>query len=166
MPVEYSTLLESIFAPEQGCDGHISISQVLTYLRCPESYKRRYVLGETEPPAAALIEGGAHHRALEQNNRHKLDLGSDLSVEDHADRFAATFSDAVKEAGSDLEWAEDETADGVITRGRKLIEAYHGSIDVGAERVRAEASPCSIWNNGVQNTRPGIIIGTRPRLCA
>ena len=43
-----ATLLESIFAPEQGCDGHISISQVLTYLRCPESGDDHQILSQLD----------------------------------------------------------------------------------------------------------------------
>ncbi len=69
-----ATLLDSIFQAEQACDGYISISQVLTYLRCPESYRRKYILRESEPPSVALVEGGAHHRALEQANRYQIDL--------------------------------------------------------------------------------------------
>ena len=123
-----ATLLDSIFAPEQACEGHISISQVLTYLRCPESYRRKYILGEKEPPSVALVEGGAHHRALERANNHKADVGADLAVEDHVALFSDTFTDATVEADEELAWAEDETPDGILARGRKLIEAYHASI--------------------------------------
>ncbi len=76
-----ATLLDSIFQAEQACDGYVSVSQVLCYLRCPESYRRKYVLGEKEPPSVALVEGGAHHRALEQANRHQLDRADGVDFE-------------------------------------------------------------------------------------
>ena len=110
-----ATLLDSIFQAEQACDGYISITQVLTYLRCPEPYRRRYILGEPEPPTVALIEGGAHHRALEQANRYQLELGEPIDVIEHEGLFAETFTDAVREAGDDLRWDENETADAVMT---------------------------------------------------
>ena len=120
-----ATLLDSIFQAEQACDGYISISQVLTYLRCPESYRRKYILREPEPPSVALVEGGAHHRALEQANQYQIDLGEPIDVDEHEGMFAETFTDAVQEAGDELTWGEGETADSIIDRGRKLIRAYH-----------------------------------------
>ncbi len=138
-----ATLLDSIFQAEQACDGYISITQVLTYLRCPESYRRKYVLREPEPPSVALIEGGAHHRALEQANRYHIDLGEPIDPDEHIELFGDTFTAAVQEAGNDLTWGEGETADIIIDRGRKLIQAYHatlaGRLDPKDVEVRIDA---------------------------
>ena len=118
-----ATLLDSIFQAEQACDGYISVSQVLCYLRCPESYRRKYVLRESEPPAVALVEGGAHHRALEKANQYQMDLGEPIDVDEHIELFGDTFTAAVQEAGNDLVWGEGEAADIIIDRGKALIQA-------------------------------------------
>ena len=147
-----ATLLDSIFQAEQACDGYISISQVLTYLRCPESYRRKYILREPEPPSVALVEGGAHHRALEQANRYQIDLGEPIDVDEHLELFGETFTSAVQKAGNELTWGEGETADIIIDRGRKLIQAYHehvaGRLGHGMPRFPAStlrSAPRRFW---------------------
>ncbi len=100
--------------------GRLSPSQIEMYLRCPRQYEFRYVEGKSSPPAVALIEGGAHHKALEANNLQKIKKGTDMKPKAIFSAFADVFSTKKKE----IEDWEGETADSVLGRGRVMLEEY------------------------------------------
>lgn len=95
-------------------------------LRCPEQWRRRYLLGERERPGAALIQGGADHRAHEHNFRQKIESERDLPVGDVTDAFDQAWRDKIDEAGgeSEVEWGDENPAD-LKTQAAKLVALYH-----------------------------------------
>lgn len=99
---------------------YLSPTQIGMYQRCPRQYRFRYVLGVKRPPGVALVEGKAHHAALQMNNRHKIDTGADLPMKNVSEAFCDRFSDE----SSEVEDWEGEKADAVIDRGRKLLKQY------------------------------------------
>ena len=52
---------------------HISATSLRMFKRCPEQYRRRYLLGEKVPPAANMIWGSADHAAIGYNLAQKID---------------------------------------------------------------------------------------------
>lgn len=62
--------------------GHISASQLDSYMNCGESWRRRYIEGEKTPPSLAIIKGQIGHTLLEANSLYKIKYKNDLSVEE------------------------------------------------------------------------------------
>ena len=127
---------------------YISVSQVLMYQRCPKQYAFRYIDNIVYPPAVALIEGKSHHKALELNNVQKIESHEDLKPETVVEKFCDTFSDSA----SDIEDWESETKDGVIARGKGLLETYMQSVSPTIQPVAVEREfhlPLSFSGNEV-----------------
>lgn len=108
----------------------IDFSSVDTYLRCPEQWRRRYILGERKPPGIALIEGTSHHASMESDNKEKLHKGKQLKAAKLTDIFVTRFREERKQseeyhaaAKLKLEWAE-ETEDNIIARAKILHLQY------------------------------------------
>jgi CRISPR/Cas system-associated exonuclease Cas4 (RecB family) len=123
---------------------HVSASSLKTLSACPEQFRRRYLLGEKQPPGAALVWGSADHKTSEFNYQQKIESGEDLPLVEIRDYFAAQVDVAVEEAGglNEMEWKPDEksrkrkTIDDVKDRGARLAEAYHLEV---APAVQPEA---------------------------
>ena len=65
---------------------HFSYSQLATFFRCGEQYRRRYTPPyEKIPPGIAAIRGTGCHAARSHNMRQKMESGTDLAVTDLAD---------------------------------------------------------------------------------
>lgn len=113
------------FEPDEELPrGYMSASQVLMYLRCARQYEFRYIENTVIPPAVALIEGGCHHDALEEDNNNKFENGESLPTIDVIDHFSDSFSDKCIEIPKN-EWIfSGETKDSVIKRGHGLIKIY------------------------------------------
>ncbi|MDP2704259.1 MAG: PD-(D/E)XK nuclease family protein, partial [bacterium] len=70
---------------------HFSISQLLTYQKCPLHYKFRYIDGLKIPPRSVMTLGSSVHAALEHNFRQKIKSHEDLKVNDVLDAFSDSF---------------------------------------------------------------------------
>lgn len=78
---------------------YISPSQIGSYTRCGEAYRRRYIKGERIPPGVALIRGSAVHKGAEFNFKQKVESHQDLKVSDVVDYAVANFDDRVRTEG-------------------------------------------------------------------
>jgi hypothetical protein len=78
---------------------HVSPSQLDSYTRCGEAYRRRYIEGHIIPPAFALTKGRAVHAGQEATFKAKLEKGDLLPVEQVRDIAVATFEGTVKAEG-------------------------------------------------------------------
>lgn len=76
---------------------HVSPSSLGTHTRCAEQWRRRYINKEVIPPGIAMHRGTGVHKAVELNNRQKVDSWTDLP----------------------LDVLEDAARDGVINNVRK-----------------------------------------------
>lgn len=115
--------------PERMRD-HISASSVKTFARCPEQFRRHYILGQSAPPNANMLWGSADHAAIEQNFKQKIDSYEDEPVQYVRERFAVALDARVDDAGgaSQVDWGNtDEDPDGEVVKG-----------DAGARRAWAE----------------------------
>ena len=99
--------------------NYLSVSQVLTYTKCPMQYYWRYVKGITIPPMARLTEGRAMHKALE------VGLGEHQSSGEPAplDVFLDAYHDAWGDMKGEIEdWDEEERV--IENRDRALLTEY------------------------------------------
>jgi len=104
--------------------GHLSVSQVEMYLRCPKQYEYRYVDGLVLPPGVALIEGGTHHDTVEFNNICKVDSGEDEDVDTVIEFFEDMFDTNSKELTKAAWKQSGDKKDNVISRGRTFLKNY------------------------------------------
>lgn len=91
---------------------HLSYSSISTYLLCPESWRRRYVLHEQTPTATALVFGSAVHGAIETYLRSSKPL---------EDAWRENWSEQVAREG-EIAWGE-ETADTLAADGERILMA-------------------------------------------
>lgn len=131
----------------------ISFSMINQYLRCPRQFMYHYVQGKSEPPGIALIEGSAHHAALEYNNHHKRKHGRDLRDSVITEKFVEELRTKVKE---DKVKYEEESENALIERGgiwhKKYMREFAPTIE--PDMVEEE------FNKEVElNGRPTIVHG-------
>lgn len=70
---------------------YISHSQLSTFTRCGEQYRRAYIDKERIPPGVAAIRGRAVHAAAKVNFRQKVESTVDLPLADLVDATATAF---------------------------------------------------------------------------
>jgi CRISPR/Cas system-associated exonuclease Cas4 (RecB family) len=92
------------------------------YLRCPRQYWFRYVEGKKEPPKIALLEGSAHHEAMQENNNYKKAKGKDLKASTITESFMASLR-VKTEQEERVEW-EDEDENKLFRRAKVWHEDY------------------------------------------
>lgn len=78
---------------------HLSPSQIDSYTRCGEAYRRRYIEKEIIPPGFSLIKGGSVHKGAEENFRQKIETKADIAVNDMAEIAAAHFDGTIRLEG-------------------------------------------------------------------
>lgn len=105
---------------------YLSASRLNKFATCPESFRRRYVLGEMEPSNPNLVWGSADSYAAQVNYAQKIDSHEDLPVGDVKEAFAAGFDNAVNQA-AEMDW-EGEQRGEILDAGVKLAAAYHEQI--------------------------------------
>ena len=121
---------------------HISPSQLSTYTRCGEQYRRRYVEKEIIPPGIALMKGSSVHKGAEENFKHKMEKGEDMNKDDVAMICVETFDNIQKNEGILLN--DDELA---IGKKKVVGEAKDVIVDMAnlfSERVAPRYIPKSV----------------------
>lgn len=113
---------------------HLSASQLSMLMRCPEQYRRRYVAGLMERPAAALVWGKADHQAHETNFRQKIDSHTDLPVDDIKVAFAEAFDQA---SDDDIDWGADKPGE-LKDKGVELVALYHQQVSPKVQPTAVE----------------------------
>jgi hypothetical protein len=114
--------------PVMNEDGSVNLegidfSAADTYLRCPETYRRRYLEGKRSPPGVALLEGTSHHAAMEADNLSKRDTGKIIPARRLTEIFQEKLDEETERANeehslvkSTLDWEGED-------RGRLLARA-------------------------------------------
>ena len=98
-------------APAVGDEKpHISPSSINTYTKCPEAWRRRYVMKEKIPPRLSMAQGTALHKGAEFNYKQKIVSRADLPVNEVKDFSAAAFDDEIQSNGYVL--GDDEASMG------------------------------------------------------
>lgn len=76
------------------------------FQRCPEQWRRQYLLGQWDRSGAFAVMGAAVHESAETNYRQKAFTQHDLDVEDVELAYAEAFDNEVDEKGgpSEIDW--------------------------------------------------------------
>ena len=96
---------------------HISPSQMSSYTRCGEAYRRRYIEHEIIPPSFAMSKGSSVHSGQEMDFRQKIDSKVNLPVKEIVEFVAASFDGRLKADGVFLT-AEEESIGKEIVAGQ------------------------------------------------
>lgn len=117
---------------------HVSATSLTMFARCPEQWRRRYLLGERQRPSGALLQGWADHHAIEQSFLNKLQDGTDLPVADVQEIFAVQFDSEIDRAGgySEVDWDKrtvtlteaKRLAGRIKTDGAQLVGLYRQDV--------------------------------------
>ncbi len=115
---------------------YVSASSLKMYVRCPEQWRRRYVLGHKAPPNSNMLWGGADHRAVGANYEQKIESEKDLPVKEVQERFATELDEGIAQADDEIEWAgkdlEGKTPaqarDFILDRGANLVGMYQEQV--------------------------------------
>ena len=105
----------------------LSISAVDMYLRCGEQFRRRYILGQKQPPGIALVDGSSYHAATEYANRVKLEKGRQAQTPRVVNRYIDTLRSLVKKEKK-FDWG-GETENSVYKKAKILLPQYMNKID-------------------------------------
>lgn len=100
--------------------GYLSVSSARMFLKCPRQFEFRYVKGLIVPPGLALVEGVAHHAALEHDNKHRIERGKQVSSKVLTQLFSETF---VKKSKDIDDW-EGDNEKSVLLRGALLLKRW------------------------------------------
>lgn len=109
---------------------YLSPTQLETYLRCGEAYRRRYVEGERIPPGIVALQGTGVHVGAEVNFRQKIATGTDLPVRDIVDASVDGFDRQLVEGwsvdpeGPSVGDARDEVASLATVLAREVCPEY------------------------------------------
>lgn len=101
--------------------GRVSASALGTFVRCPEQYRRTYLLGEWGPSNPSLLVGNTVHAALERYWRWQMQTGQPPDVD-----LADEICDAeyhVQEERDEIDW-EDSTPGKTHENALSVFRAY------------------------------------------
>lgn len=99
---------------EEKQKPYISPSQIFTYSKCGEIYRRRYIEKEVIPPGIAQTKGISVHKGAEFNFNPKIQSKKDKPVGDVVDFSVATFEGQIENEGLSLNQEEE-------SRGKKMV---------------------------------------------
>ncbi len=130
-PVALDDFLLKFFPRE-----YVSASSLKMYVRCPEQWRRRYVLNQKAPPNSNMLWGGADHRAVGANYEQKIESEKDLPVKEVQERFAAELDEGIAQADDEIEWAGKDldgktpaqARDFILDRGANLVGMYQEQV--------------------------------------
>ena len=107
---------------------HVSVSQLKTFLICPEKFVHTYVFRTpSETRAAALVFGAAFHGALEIFYDNLKGQGAP-NLEDLLEAFTIAWEGACDSADHPIEFGRKDDAESLLEKGRLMLTAFfeHG----------------------------------------
>lgn len=101
----------------------LSVTQILTWLRCPAQYDYRYRRGIMIPPTAALAFGIAFDHSISYGYGEKYLLGTEPKVSTLVEYFASEYESLSQE----VVYVDEDPAEEKDT-GVELVREYHRSV--------------------------------------
>lgn len=122
--------------------GHLSATSLSMYLRCPNQFRYRYVLGQKKRPGEALVVGRAVHDVLELNFTKKVTTHEDMALPTLIDYYNdESWVKCVEEeqegSGFDILWDDEDAG---RKRGEKMLAHYHQGVSPRVQPIEAEES--------------------------
>lgn len=135
-------MMDNVIDDELRNPLHVSFSQVSTWLRCPESFRLRYVVGaEPSHRSANLVFGSAIHGALAFRHECLRRSGKPAAL----DAVLRAFDDlwqAAQDSSPPIQWDDEDSPQKLLDQGRELLTLYLETVSVGA--VLAVEKPFSL----------------------
>jgi len=124
---------------------HISASQIFTYLGCSLKYMFQYVQkSKPQHLSVALPFGKAVHQAIEKYYQSVMDTGKGSSVEIMQELFTESVSLAIDDASTPILFKKEAPdKDSIIEMGRRLLQVFHGNVDLTGYEVVGTEIPLS-----------------------
>lgn len=123
--------------------GHLSFSQVSTYLQCPKKYYLAYCEQIKSPPAIAMKEGSTWHQTLEfYNSEHILHKNYPM-----LSNTMEVFAEKLNENTKDIEDWEGETRQSILSRASAILPDYVNKIAVHIEPSEVEREVIFLVDN-------------------
>lgn len=125
----------------------LSPSSINKFQRCPEQWRRQYLLGEWERSSASAVVGNAVHGAAQVNYHQKVGTGMDLSVSDVEMAYAEAFDAEVDKEGGprEIRWSMKYGAKKLNLRagqakdlGVPLARTYHVDVAQDVQPIGSE----------------------------
>lgn len=133
----------------------INASGAKMYMKCAKQYEYRYVHHIKDIPGIALLEGSAHHKALEVNNLHKMKKEQDLKPATLTELFVEDLRKRI-ESEEEVDW-HDDSEDKVIDRAKTLHVRYYHDV---APQIRPQAVEQPFEKKAVVDGTPITVFGT------
>lgn len=122
--------------------AHLSVSSLNLLTKCPESWHRRYMLREYEPPNGKMILGSAVGAAEGQHYSRVIESGEGLSLEEVEDEFDAEWEERI--GREEVEWGDDKPGE-LKDSGVQAISAYHTTVAPSVVPVSVERGFNLTW---------------------
>lgn len=121
---------------------HLSANSASMFMRCPEQYRQRYILGLKEAPGAALVLGSGFHFAQETNFRQKIESHEDLPAAEVVEAFHAGWDRELEKYGgvNEVAWDDREKPDTLRAKGAALAELYRVQVSPSLQPEAVEHS--------------------------
>lgn len=120
-------------------EEHISVSAISKYLKCPRSYKFRYVDKiQAETRASSLVFGGAIHEALAVFYQALRDEQPEPSIQELMMAFRLKFDDDLKEEPPVM-FSDKETPDSLIECAESMLAVFLAEAERPFRVVEVEA---------------------------
>lgn len=117
---------------------HLSATQLDSYCKCGEAYRRRYIEGERIPPNIAMLKGTGFHRGAEHNFRQKIETHTDLKPTDIIDAAVAAFESEIEKG---VELSADEKSRGQAVVIGETKDDLKDVVDVHAKQQAPDYQP-------------------------
>lgn len=108
--------------PAQLPVERLSVSSLRLFITCPESWRRRYIEREYEPPNGKMILGSAAGAAEAQHYGTVIETGEGFTTERVLDEFSAEWEDRISR--EEVAWGS-ESAGELKDSGIAALDAYH-----------------------------------------
>lgn len=100
-----------------------SWSQMNSFSRCPEAYRRRYIEGHRIPPSIAMARGTAVHKGAEVNEVQKIESHEDLPAREVVEISIETFR-------------ENSVSEGLAEKEVHPAGVYSKKVGEGIDQIR------------------------------
>jgi hypothetical protein len=120
---------------------YLSYTKINMFRRCPEQFRRRYLLDERQRPAWALLAGDADHKAIAYDLENRIDQGPGVAADEVLDFASEHMLAEIEENGGPQEYdwgplSNDITSPGdyklLATKQRsevlKGVSLYHSAV--------------------------------------
>lgn len=132
-------------AIEEAGLTHVSPSSLNRFIRCPESYRQRYIVGKKDPAGGKALVGSAVDKAVGDYYTARIGGGPGLELEAMQDSFRDHL---LNESESESYVLDNETPGEMIDKALPLVAAYYPV-------AKAKPDPVAVQKR-IEITRPSL----------